>query len=521
MNILSWVASFTPFSDMNQSPRNMYQCQMAKQTMGSPCHNYAHRTDNKMYRLQTPQAPMIYNENHENLRIDDFSNGTNAIVAVISYTGYDMEDAVIINKASYERGFGHGTMYKTTLFDVSGQKERVARKSYEYIQLPPKSNRGNIATATGRALADAKKFAKLGPDAVIPVGAKVTKGTPLVCIYNKASGAHRFESHKSAEPAVVDEVRFIGNESNNADGGVRAVSIKLRYDRNPVVGDKFASRHGQKGVLSWLWPQADMPFSGSGVNPDIIINPHAFPSRMTIGMLLESMAGKSCALAGKTQDSTPFKFNEKQRAVDYVGSELAAAGYNYYGTEELYSGITGCKMQADVFIGVVYYQRLRHMVKDKSQVRSSGPINQLTRQPVKGRKKHGGIRFGEMERDALIGHGVAFLVHDRLMNCSDRHIAEVCTRCKSILSPCRRPQTAASSGTMYCRACDGPDGTLNDDSELMLRKNHSKNNSKDSEHKIARIVIPYVVRYLVNQLAAMNVKVAVDVAKYTSLRDKS
>eukprot|EP00750_Incisomonas_marina_P031205 INCI7771.1.p1 GENE.INCI7771.1~~INCI7771.1.p1 ORF type:complete len:993 (-),score=162.14 INCI7771.1:1988-4966(-) len=551
MNILSWVASFTPFSDMNQSPRNMYQCQMAKQTMGSPCHNYAHRTDNKMYRIQTPQAPLVYNENHKLLHIDDFSNGTNAVVAVISYTGYDMEDAVIINKSSYERGFGHGSMYKTQVFDVSGAGNQRQRKSHESIRLPPIARKLNVATAQGRALIDAQKFAQLGSDGVIAVGTQVTKGTPLVCIYNEASGAHRFESHKSTEPAVVDEVRFIGNDTGKH--GVRTVSVKLRYDRNPVVGDKFASRHGQKGVLSWLWPQADMPFSASGINPDIIINPHAFPSRMTIGMLLESMAGKSCALAGKTQDSTPFKFDEKQRAVDYVGSQLSAAGYNYYGTEELYSGVAGCKMQADVFIGVVYYQRLRHMVKDKSQVRASGPINPLTRQPVKGRKKHGGIRFGEMERDALIGHGAAFLMHDRLMNCSDRHVADVCTRCHSILSPCHLTQTAATAATVFCRACDGDSiaagsdaGNEGDDDVIadQQRKQRTKHGSgKHSEEivdlkeddngrqhvsatetkrnrgeKVTQIVMPYVVRYLVNQLAAMNVKVAIDTTKYTNLR---
>jgi DNA-directed RNA polymerase I subunit RPA2 len=309
---------------------------MAKQTMGSPCHNYMHRTDNKMYRIQTPQAPMVFNEAHERLRVDDYAQGTNAVVAVISYTGYDMEDAVIVNKASYERGFGHGSMYKTEVFDVSssggGGGGGRPRKSHETIRLPPSAKKVNVATAQGRALLDAEKFAQLGADGVIAVGARVVKGTPLVCVYNEASGAHRFETHKSTEEAVVDEVRFLGNSDNNASsaasgGGVRCVSVKLRYDRNPVVGDKFASRHGQKGVLSWLWPQADMPFSASGINPDIIINPHAFPSRMTIGMLLESMAGKSCALAGKVQDSTPFKFDEQQRAVDFVGSQLSAAGY--------------------------------------------------------------------------------------------------------------------------------------------------------------------------------------------------
>jgi DNA-directed RNA polymerase I subunit RPA2 len=177
-----------------------------------------------------------------------------------------------------------------------------------------------------------------------------------------------------------------------------------------------------------------MPFTESGMSPDVLINPHAFPSRMTIGMLIESMAGKSGAMHGIYQDSTPFKFHEENRVIDYMGEQLAKAGYNYYGSEPLYSGISGKVMQAEIFIGVVYYQRLRHMVSDKSQARSTGPVMAITRQPVKGRKKGGGIRLGEMERDALLSHGAAFCVHDRLMNCSDKHIAYVCSSCGGLLS---------------------------------------------------------------------------------------
>ena len=233
----------------------------------------------------------------------------------------------------------------------------------------------------------------LDEDGLPPIGLYVEQGDIIYGVLDQETGRISYKKHESSEPAYIDEVRILDGDREQ---GVQKVSIKYRYNRNPVVGDKFSSRHGQKGVLSVLWPHVDMPFTGSGITPDCIINPNAFPSRMTIGMLIESMAGKSGALHGKYMDATPFKFSEKQRAVDYFGEQLKAAGFNYYGSEPLYSGIWGEKMEADIYIGVVYYQRLRHMVSDKSQVRATGPINQLTRQPLKGRKKHGGIRFGEV-----------------------------------------------------------------------------------------------------------------------------
>eukprot|EP00028_Trichosphaerium_sp_Am-I-7-wt_P012228 CAMPEP_0168526028 /NCGR_PEP_ID=MMETSP0405-20121227/11691_1 /TAXON_ID=498012 /ORGANISM="Trichosphaerium sp, Strain Am-I-7 wt" /LENGTH=179 /DNA_ID=CAMNT_0008548727 /DNA_START=70 /DNA_END=609 /DNA_ORIENTATION=+ len=172
--------------------------------------------------------------------------------------------------------------------------------------------------------------------------------------------------------------------------------------------------------MSQLWPQIDMPFSETGLTPDIIINPHAYPSRMTIGMLIESMAAKSGCMDGKFQDATPFQFQGKENALEHFGKELVRHGFNYYGSEPMYSGITGTEFHADIFFGVVYYQRLRHMVKDKYQVRSVGKKDRVTWQPIKGRKRGGGMRLGEMERDALIAHGTSSLLRDRMLNCSDR-----------------------------------------------------------------------------------------------------
>lgn len=228
---------------------------------------------------------------------------------------------------------------------------------------------GNVSTADLEAVK--LIHPSLDRDGLPPIGLQVLEGDPICSIINESTGKSRVQKHKSNEPAFVDEVKLISENK---------VRVKLRFNRNPIVGDKFSSRHGQKGVCSVLWPQRDMPFTESGMTPDIIINPHAFPSRMTIGMLIESMAGKAGACHGVYQDSTPFQFHEKQYAFEYFGEQLKQAGYNYYGSEPLYSGIDGKELHADIFIGCVYYQRLRHMVSDKSQVRATGPINVLTRQ---------------------------------------------------------------------------------------------------------------------------------------------
>lgn len=227
-------------------------------------------------------------------------------------------------------------------------------------------------------------------------------------------------------------------------------------------------------------------------------------------MLVESMAGKSGALHGIFQDATPFSFHESgdKTSVDYFGEQLQAAGYNYYGSEALHSGVSGCVMKADLFIGVVYYQRLRHMVSDKYQVRATGPVNELTRQPIKGRKKGGGIRLGEMERDSLLSHGAAFLLQDRLLNCSDRHVAYACTRCGDLLMPSTERCTILTTGQsqndilnkpklrLYCRSIKCREATTRADGD---------------DEAVEPIVLPYVFRYLVNELAGMNIKIKLNI----------
>lgn len=469
MNMLSVVAQCTPFSDMNQSPRNMYQCQMGKQTMGTPMYAYGDRVDNKVYRIITPQIPLVRNQAQDNFRMDDYPTGTNAVVAVISYTGFDMEDAMIISKGSYDRGFGNGHVYTHTVVDLAKSA-------------PPGSRFGN---PPGKG-----HVAHLDEDGLPQVGSLITAGMELYRSVDPATGKSKAAFHKSQEPVRVDQVRMLG------DGGAKPlqrVGIKLMYDRRPVIGDKFSSRHGQKGVLSVIWPSENMPFTESGMVPDVIINPNAFPSRMTIGMLVESMAGKAGATHGYFPDSTPFRFDEKDRAIDHFGEQLRKAGYNYYGTEMMHSGTSGQLMEAEIFIGVVYYQRLRHMVSDKYQVRATGPVNNYTRQPVKGRKAGGGVRFGEMERDGLLAHGASFLLRDRLLTCSDITTADVCGRCGSMIAPLRQPPSLptgvkgkAGTERVTCRTC-------RDGSEVKC------------------VTVPFVFRYLLAELAAMNIRVTCEI----------
>ena len=277
--MLSHVASMTPFSDYNQSPRNMYQCQMGKQTMGTPAHALRYRSDNKLYHIQTPQAPIVQTTAHREYCMDEYPQGTNAVVAVISYTGYDMEDAMIISKGSFQRGFGHGSVYKTAEIDLEDEEKHLNKSGVR-----PKLKFSNVKPSENGIVE--KYYEELDFDGLVLEGDKIEFGKPICCMVDTVSGEHRVIKHKDSEVAVVQTVRVLGPSKLKTTGdksSLRKISITLRYPRSPVIGDKFSSRHGQKGTLSVLWPQENMPFTESGVVPDVLINPHAFPSRMTIG----------------------------------------------------------------------------------------------------------------------------------------------------------------------------------------------------------------------------------------------
>jgi len=522
--ILSELAAQTPFMVHNQSPRNMYQCQMAKQTMGNSTHALAYRTDNKMYQITYSQKPLISCRTGKNLGFEDFPSGINAVVAVLSYTGYDIEDAMIINKSSYERGFMHGNVYKTFVLDTSNNQEKSSKKqafsllnqtenyksnfakvqqslrasvsgvqtndrSFATIPANPRQKTtasGSIETPSIKStqrydinnLLQSRKMRKKTDIEGLPrVGEKLLDGDVKLQYFDNSTGVEKSKYYKDLEHSFVESVivsSALDNEAQNL------VGVKLRYNRNPVVGDKFSSRHGQKGVMSIFWPQTDMPFSEQGITPDIIINPNAFPSRMTIGMLIESLAGKTHSLLGSQifQDAfEPANFEE-------IGEMLRKQGFNPLGTETLYSGVYGVPLKVEIYQGVVYYQRLRHMIKDKAQARSTGPIDSLTRQPIKGRKKGGGIRLGEMERDALIAHGVSYIIKERLMDSSDASDGFICASCGSLLGCFEYDDPLYKKQGRRCLNCE------NDGGDSCIKK----------------VKLPYVLRYLTNELAAMNIK---------------
>ena len=494
VRILSLTAGQTPFCDYNQSPRNLYQCQMGKQTMSIPYYNFPFRSDNKSYRLLFPQAPIVRTRVYEQYGFDYYPYGTNAVVAVLAYTGYDMEDAMIINKSAYERGFGHGSVYKTKTKILNEKMNNHTTNKCIYRLLNCKVFPDDLSRFKN-ALRGLPIPSYIDLEDGLPyIDTYLTLGMIEMVYFDILKNSVVIKYYKDNEPAHVDQIKVF---SSDKDIYEFSISIKYRYDRNPIIGDKFSSRHGQKGVLSQLYPQIDMPFTEQGIVPDCIINPHAFPSRMTIGMLIESLAGKSGVMNGKFQEYPTFAQFENDDAIGFFGKELVRNGFNYYGNEILYSGVSGIQLKAEIFIGVVYYQRLRHMVGDKYQARSTGPIEVLSRQPLKGRKKGGGIRVGEMERDSLLAHGISYCVNDRLFKSSDYSEGWVCKKCGELLGTIDRINVGQKNGKyiskeeIFCRNCQS--------------------------NTCVKVALPYVLRYLTNELAAMNIKLSFGVEEKQGL----
>jgi DNA-directed RNA polymerase II subunit RPB2 len=488
--ILGTMASNIPFCDHNQSPRNTYQSAMGKQAMGIYALNFRERLDTMGNLLCNPALPLVSPYMSKFYRAQDMPSGNNIIVAIATYGGYNQEDSIMFNRAALDRGLFRSFFYRTYKDEekknqASGEEERFCKPDQTLTKQMKMAN-----------------YDKLGEDGIVPENTFVSQedvligkvapirlrapdGAALAGVTHatlqamsgaaaaaavEAAGGKRYKDVskmlRNNETGFVDKI-YRGRNGE----GYTFVKIRVRSERIPTIGDKFSSRHGQKGTVGMILEPWDMPQTKGGIVPDIIINPHCIPSRMTIAQLMETLMGKVGCNLGFLGDGTPFNEVTVEKLSTILRDQLKMEPY---GNEVLYCGTTGKQMQTNIFMGPCYYQRLKHMVDDKIHSRASGPLVMLTRQPAEGRARDGGLRFGEMERDCMIAHGASEFLKERMLEASDNFQAFICRGCGllGIVNPVR--------GTYECSACPSTTG-------------------------FSQVRIPYAYKLFLQELESMNI----------------
>ena len=438
--ILGTLASNIPFPDHNQSPRNSYQCAMGKQAMGIFALNFRERFDALEHLLCYPQVPFVSPFMSKFYGAQTMSSGQNIVVAIMTYTGYNQEDSVMINRGALDRGLFRSIFYRTYKDEErknqsSGEEERFQRPDTTITKQMKNANYDKL-DETG--FVPEQTF--VNTDDIL-IGKVVPLRVPTGMVI--PAGAKKFRD--VSRTMRNNEVGWVDRIFRNRNGeGYSFAKVRMRQDRIPEIGDKFSSRHGQKGTVGMILNTEDMPQTASGIVPDIIINPHCIPSRMTIAQLMETLLGKMGCELGCLGDGSPFNDVTLEGITKIMRDQL---GMEPHGNEILYNGFTGRQMETSIFMGPCYYQRLRHCSADKMHSRSSGPLVMLTRQPAEGRAREGGLRFGEMERDCVAAHGITEFTKERLMECSDLFRCWSCQDCGliAIVNP--------REGIWQCKGC--------------------------------------------------------------------
>ncbi len=440
--ILGAGASIIPYPEHNQSPRNTYESAMAKQSLGFSTPMMNTSTYVRQHSMLYPQTAIVTTRAMELLGLEKRPAGQNCVVAVLPFDGYNIEDAIVLSKSSVERGLGRTLFYRI----YEAESKQYPGGMRDNFEIPNADD--NLRGYKGE-----KSYRLLEEDGIVASESRVSGGDILIGKTSPprfmeeyreldSSGPYRRDTSigvRPSETGVVDTIIL----TQSSEGG-KMFKVRIRDMRSPEIGDKFASRHGQKGVVGLLAKAEDLPYTADGISPDVLINPHAFPSRMTVGMMMESITGKAAAMRGRKVDASAF-VGEK---VDEVKGVMKDAGFKYSGKEIMYDGRTGKQFPVEVFIGVVYYQKLHHMVADKIHARARGQVQMLTKQPTEGRARGGGLRFGEMERDCIIAYGASMILKDRLLDESDKSDIFVCERCGLVA------YHDIKQRRFYCRVCD-------------------------------------------------------------------
>lgn len=421
LGIFSIITSMIPFAEHNLSGRTLHGAKMFKQAQGLTAINYNLRTDTESYMLYYPQREIVRTKSLDYLKTDARPMIQNFVVAIMPYMGFNTLDAVVLNGGAVQRGLGRSAYFR----NYESEETRYPGGQVDKFEIPAEEVVGHMGEAA---------YKKLGSDGLAELEEWVEDKDSII---GKTSPPRFLEEitdfgviqekrreaslgPRKGKPGYVDKVLLTEGMS-----GARIAKIKVRSCMVPEAGDKYASKHGQKGVVGAVVPEEDMPFTQEGLKPDLIMNPHAVPTRMTIGHMLEMLTGKAASLAGVSADGTPFN----EDSVETYRQILKAYGFRPDGKEAFYDGMTGKKIEGEIYTGVIAYRRLFHMVSHKQQARSRGPVQILTRQPTEGKEKDGGLRFGEMETETLVGHGAAMLLQEKLIEDSDKVVELVCEKC--------------------------------------------------------------------------------------------